>query len=374
MKKRLELEGFKLCPYCPPETRILEENFEDHIRAHENEEMRREQETLSVQEEAKVALEAISMAISAEELRLKQTYKYKIPKSIENLSPEEVSKEKAKELIIRKAMTDYVKVSVGEEEFNPKKWYVAPEVEFNPKDYIFGQNIFKIKHYTKEHIEETKKKLGTEAPTSDMATSVMRGELDEEMPKPVEKVVENLGKFDLATEVESMKKLYEDLCKELADVKEDSPNLNGIIFMNLGRQIFEKGKCPMDECGYKPPKELSKAQKNEALFKHFGDEHLAKIKGKVSLAVVKRVILPLIEEQDAFLKPKKLPRAEGYFSPNPESCSRKIVYSLTRKYTKDKEEKVLEKLTKKDVKADPLEKAIEAKSSKARRKNLQEKE
>jgi len=330
MKEELDYgEGFKTCPVC--KHGIPEEDFEEHLRIHEDEEMWRAQEVLSAHQ-AGVALKVTSMAVSLEEQRLKKLYKYKIPKSNEILSSESIYKELAKELLVRKAMTDYTKVTVGEEEYDPEKWYVAPQEIFNPQDFTPGVNVFRIKHFTEEHAKKVEKELAERLPTSEIAEKVIKGEYDEAEPK----IKEELAKDNRYEELtEKLFSLFEPMWTEGHLNDEGKPgSLNEVMLLNLGKEVFRYMRCPIENCNFKVPKKLSRKEKYVQLMKHFLTEHVDKVSGKAKLSVVKRVIETpdedaMEEARKAFKVPIKPPKAEAPFSPNPEQCQASLE-SLTK--------------------------------------------
>lgn len=325
MEFEFEEEGYLTCPHCNKE--ILEGDYEDHIRAHEDED--------AGKDFRRNILTGLQMEVLTEEELLKKKYGYVIPKSLENLSKDDL-KGLEKEIIIRAAMARYHRIAQGEEKFDPKKWVVPPKAKFDPKDYKLGENLFRIRVYTDEYSQKIEKELGEEAPTLETATKAIRGEYDEPIPKSKE----NLAKEFFEDLTERLFKLVEPLWSRQAKIK--YPNLDLALqeaaLLNMGKEIFRYMRCPVEDCTFSVPKKLSKKEKYIALVKHYLEDHLSKVKGTTKLSVMKRYLTNPAE--DAMAKARKEfthPREKGddesvpgklmpyqTGSPNPEQCSKGI--------------------------------------------------
>ena len=384
-----ELEDFT-CEECGA-TFDTEEAYEMHMEDHE---MMIEQEELSAEDQA-ILIQGLLMSVHAEEHRLKKLYGYKIPKSTEKLSKSDLEGLE-REMQIRDAMTRYVRVATGEEDFDPSNWYVAPQEEFDPKNYKPGENVFKITHYTKEHEEQIKEELDEKPPTAKLAEDIIKGKYNEPLPEP---------KTGKETREELTKDPYEEITEKLWKFFEPAWNekstgsFDDAILLNVGKEIFRYMKCPSPECNFSVPKKLSQKEKYVELLKHYLTEHLAKVKIKKreGLAIIDKYIEdkkkadPMEEARKAFSPDKdsiediKKHVSSGPLmehqrgTPNLESCSaeEKFIEILKtpedsgkqfRSIFKPKKDPEQEKKTKR------LLLALEGNSSRERRKRLLEKE
>jgi len=338
-----EIEEGYTCEKCG-ETFDSEISYYMHMADHDTV---TEIEKLSAKDQ-EILVTGLQMIVYTEELRLKKDYGYKIPQCSEELAKEDLDN-REKEFQIREAMSRYLKIGVGEIKWDGKSWIVPPVDRFNLKDYTPGFNIFEIKHYTRQHAQETERKLGNKPPTPEIAEKVIRGEYDESVPKI--KTKEELAKDAYEDLTERLFKLFEPLWSRKGKVKYDNLDvaLQEAVLLNMGKEIFRYMRCPVEDCTFKVPRKLSRKAKYVSLVRHYLEAHISQLKGTTELSVMKRYLKnpaedamakarkefthPREEGDDESVPGKLMPHQTG--APNPEQCNASFEQLTKDKLPKD---------------------------------------